>query len=443
VPTHWTYDACEPGDHLFQGDVIARSEPLLQVLRLVHDHFADPKYLAFLVITQTCDLVPRKKARCKAKHINLAVIRSLEDLVPDLFTELGGTDVNGVYTQESKEEARQMLERILNQNEQAHGMFYLHPDGDVGIAVPAVSLLRVSIALRSHEHYGLLRESRCGRLSTEYRNKLGWLTGNLFSRVDTRDWPDHEGGAEEIKRLIVGFLDGSSLPTENIWAPLAWIQAARRNNVELGNLPRDQIYPKLQEHAPASPSETVIARVRDIGSRVLDQIGDDDLKELGDRLTGNIAYSILICERVSDIAISLFGDGSPQVATLSTHLRDDGAFGNALYTTVAEAITRFSRRRGARDLTICLADFAGALLLSDAAVQRAVSFVTTFEDLDVERINDFMGLLRAERPSAPIVDFVRSLAHEVMHGSFIKRLISRLDNDQTVRAALKEPSRRL
>jgi hypothetical protein len=54
------------------------------VLQLVHNHFADPKYLAFIVLTQTCDLVVRKKA-CKAKHISLAVIRPLSALVPSFL----------------------------------------------------------------------------------------------------------------------------------------------------------------------------------------------------------------------------------------------------------------------------------------------------------------------------------------------------------------------
>src|SRR5207247_8080250 len=97
---------------------------------------------------------------------------------------------------------QQFLERVINQNEQAHGLFYLHPDADVGIAVPAAAMLRVSISLRSREHYNVLKAARCGRLRAEFRNKLGWLTGNLYSRVDTPDWADEDGGAEASKALI-------------------------------------------------------------------------------------------------------------------------------------------------------------------------------------------------------------------------------------------------
>lgn len=210
---HWTYSKVEAEDDLFQGDIIARSEPLLDLFRRVHRHFCDEKYLAFLITTQTCDLVRRGPKACKTKYINLAVIRSLDDLVPALFKEICGTDLKGIYLEESKYEARQLLSRIINQNEQAHGFFYLHPDADAGIAVPAIALLRVSIALRSGEHYDLLCKERCGRITTEYRYKLGWLAGNLYSRIDTPDWSDQEGGTPRpMKRSTAS------------WAAPIWIK---------------------------------------------------------------------------------------------------------------------------------------------------------------------------------------------------------------------------
>ena len=85
---HWTYSKVEEEDDLYQGDIIARSERLLDLFRRVHRHFCDEKYLGFLITTQTCDLVRRGLKACKTKHINLAVIRSIDDLVPDRAEEL-------------------------------------------------------------------------------------------------------------------------------------------------------------------------------------------------------------------------------------------------------------------------------------------------------------------------------------------------------------------
>src|SRR5205807_2422402 len=45
----------------------------------------------------------------------------------------------------------ELLERIINQNEQTLGLFYLEPDGDLKLAVGAVALLRVTIVLLQPE----------------------------------------------------------------------------------------------------------------------------------------------------------------------------------------------------------------------------------------------------------------------------------------------------
>jgi hypothetical protein len=99
VPTHWTYRTFKRNDDLFQGDIIAR-EPLLKVLGQIHAYFCDPKYLVFIIVTQTCDLVLRGGG-CKARHISLAVIRSLA-LLPDVLPELCGEIVPGVFRADSK-----------------------------------------------------------------------------------------------------------------------------------------------------------------------------------------------------------------------------------------------------------------------------------------------------------------------------------------------------
>ena len=81
----------------------------------------------------------------------------------------------------------------MNQNEQALGLFYLYPDEEVRIAEHSCRhCLQVSVALRAKEHYASLHDARCGRLAAEFQGKLGWLMGNLFSRVGTKDWPKRE-----------------------------------------------------------------------------------------------------------------------------------------------------------------------------------------------------------------------------------------------------------
>lgn len=115
--------------------------------------------------------------------------------------------------------ANDLIDRIINQNEAALGIFYLHPEASIGIAESSIVLLRVSIALRAAEHYDTLVAARRGRLHPEFANKLGWLCGNLHSRVGIRDWKENEEDqkmASEIKRTMLDDGDG---PTRVVEGP--------------------------------------------------------------------------------------------------------------------------------------------------------------------------------------------------------------------------------
>ncbi len=88
---------------------------------------------------------------------------------------------------------------------------YLKVETDAGIVTPSVIMLRISIALR-REHYDLLCQARCGRLSAEYANKLGWLSGNLYSRIATPDWEDQEHDKDASAKLAKAYLNRITQP---------------------------------------------------------------------------------------------------------------------------------------------------------------------------------------------------------------------------------------
>jgi len=186
MPTHWTYAEFTEECDLWQGDILSPTPELRSVFDEVHPHFSDNKYLAFMIITQTCDLV-RRNDQCSAKYINVAVVRSLSQVLPSLIDTVCASLSSLVYSEEHRNRVHDLLARIFNQNEQKHGLFYLYPDGDIGIGEGAVAFLRVSVAFRC-QHYELMRKSRSGRLKEPFAHKLGWLVGNLYSRVGTQDW---------------------------------------------------------------------------------------------------------------------------------------------------------------------------------------------------------------------------------------------------------------
>ena len=430
---HWTYCPVGEEDDLFQGDIIARSEPLLEVFRDVHRHFCAEKYLAFLVITQTCDLVRRGARACKTKHINLAVIRSLDDLVPDFFQEMCGTGIEGVYLEETKYEAKQFLTRVINQNEQAHGIFYLHPDADAGIAVPAVALLRVSIALRSHEHYDTLRRERCGRIANEYRNKLGWLAGNLYSRIDTPDWSDHKGGESQAEEMINGFLDGANLARPNVWVKGSWVESARKQRVDLAELPREAVFERLQAFEPSPPMPTVIGRVRELTAKTLLQLRNEHIAEIVARVKASAPYRALLADRAYRIALELFGDPL-HAAMLFGRLGTEPGFESAIPFAIESAVTSYQAHRGQKDLTTLIGCFAATPLFPPASIEELRKAADPPEAVGAEA---FAARFAGELPSPAMVEVVQGIAREATMPTLIDRLIKRLENDRDFTAVFR------
>jgi hypothetical protein len=281
-PSHWTYRSFDPAGDLQQGDIIRRSPALLAVLSEVLSHFCDERYTAFLVVTQSCDLVKRNEEVCKAEYVNLCVIRELEPLLPTLLESCCGAGIPGVFDSERRLYAEQLLKRVVNQNEQTRGLFYLHPDADVGIATASVALLRVSIALR-RDHYRILQECRCGRLGPEYAAKLGWLTGNLYSRVATPDWEDQEKDESASTKQAQSLLRRISRPNDENWVSAKWLKAAREKNVDLNNISVERFRSTLAEHAPRDLFAVVLESVQRVGNGVIVPLSRRFFRTLAER----------------------------------------------------------------------------------------------------------------------------------------------------------------
>jgi len=295
-PTHFTYAIIDTTDgDLQQGDIIQPSVELKSLLKDAHPHFMDKKYIAFFVLTQTCDLVRREGKPCRTKYINLAVIRPLVDILPTLLdgtcekVEIGDQLVPGVYTSETKQKAEQRLERILNQNAQVEGVFYLHPDAGVEITEHCVALLQVSVAIRAYEHYDKLTRARSGRLNEQFQSKLGWLIGNLFSRIATQD-----GEREHQNRLITEFLveKNNTLGCTFRWIPRQKARTARRQNLDITGKTIDEVADLIKE-MPSHPRELAVETVLTTIKSIMPYTSGDELDTLKNRLMADAVFGTL------------------------------------------------------------------------------------------------------------------------------------------------------
>lgn len=282
MATHWTYAPFDHFDEIEQGDILRPTEGLKGVFAEVHPHFNNEKYLGFMIATQSCDLV-RRNGSSKASYISLAVIRPLAQVIRKVLSHVITPVGEGVFKNGDKREAKRLVSRLLNQNEQGLGLFFLYPDADAGIGEAAVAFLRVTVALRA-DHYEALREARCGRLTPEFRAKLGWLIGNLYVRPATEDWQDREGGKKQFDGLIRDYL------TDARWLDDDVVAQARDAGVDIS-----QATPELlKELRPPSKLERALGVIRSEVSRVAPSLSSSDLDKVVNLLRNNGKFTKLL-----------------------------------------------------------------------------------------------------------------------------------------------------
>lgn len=198
---------------LMQGDILAQTPALQGVLREAHSYYADA-YSFFVVVTQSCDLVRRGK-KPKARYISIAAVRSLRLVVE---RHLAACEVVhnqtplGIYRSTERVRTEQMLERLINNEEK--GFFFLRRDSHPSIKEDMVAFLALSVALKA-DHYDALLAAKVAQLDPLFSAKLGWLVGNMYSRVATPDLEEKGRGAEKK-----AFLDE--------WlGPITWVSNLR------------------------------------------------------------------------------------------------------------------------------------------------------------------------------------------------------------------------
>ena len=86
----------------------------------------------------------------------------------------------------NKNGLKNFLERLFNNNES--GYFYLHNEPTMGFSESCCAMLALSIPLRADLHYKDCLDARVLSLEGTFRDKLGWLVGQMYSRVGTQDW---------------------------------------------------------------------------------------------------------------------------------------------------------------------------------------------------------------------------------------------------------------
>lgn len=197
-------------DTLEQGDVLKRTDDLLAVIGKYHPYYAaNDKNKFFIVLTQSCDLV-RRDGPCSARYLSLAPTRLLELIVSHEFEDrLENVEVGSqpFGTHKAKASIEQFLARLFNNNEPP--FFFFPAQHEIGIYGDMCGILALPISLKP-EHYETLLAAKITGITDVFQAKLGWLIGQMYSRVGTKDLP-----AEVLSRKVSDHTEGAAVWVED------------------------------------------------------------------------------------------------------------------------------------------------------------------------------------------------------------------------------------
>jgi hypothetical protein len=273
---HFTYLAAN-GNTLLQGDVLSKTPELKNVLKEVHPHYLQDDYTHFLVLTQSCDLVRRDASTCKARYLTLAGVRPLSLVLRREIATLQGHTIDStanVCSVQRKTTMRSFLERLFNNNNADY--FYLHPEPTLGFYDSSCAFLRLSISLRTRDHYEKCLNARLLSLREAFRAKLGWLTGNVYSRVATEDWVPDRCSKAEFDALIDKTLDELCQ-----WVDGERLAAARKEakrNPDILRQSREQLREYISSKVVPTKRQAVFDQMVEI-TRELELVKDERVAE--------------------------------------------------------------------------------------------------------------------------------------------------------------------
>jgi hypothetical protein len=344
----------------------------------------------------------------------------------------------GVFTKERRADAEEFLHRVLNQNEQVDGWVYLHPDADVGIGESAVAMLRISISLRAAEHYDMLREARCGRLATEYRNKLGWLKGNLYSRIDTTDWAETDSGDDGERAIIKDLLNTRIAERPPLWVPSTWIAEAKKK-IKLTDVPAGELEQVLRELAPKPSLDVALGEVKRVVNHMLDEFTDKPVAAFKAVIDSDLAIMPLLTrDAVVTIRDALQVPFDDRLWQFAESVSTDATLRGYVVATLKHAAESFIQRRGERKAGLFI-DFLAALspLAGDVAVRLMFLAEEVYGAEYLAKVDEVRTSILAVKWPLQLIAHLRTVVVASIQESVADLVAGRLTNSPLFKKSMK------
>jgi hypothetical protein len=189
-----------------------------------------------------------------------------------------------VLSAKSRNKISDFLQRLFNNNET--GYFYLD-SVDTELPADCAAFLNLSIAIKSDLHFATCLDAKILQLTDTFQAKLGWLVGQMFSRVGTPDWE-----AEALNRKVRAAVSDAAI----------WVDDAKIDAVEAAY--RDIAGGDVERIMTAAEVTSVVAKVPTRKQMVLGQAGvviaeflkndDAQVRKLVRRLESDSALTTLL-----------------------------------------------------------------------------------------------------------------------------------------------------
>lgn len=254
---HFTYQDVDR-INLSQGDILNKTQEIESILSEVHPHYQKLDYKYFIVLTQSCDLVRREGDSCKSNYITLAAVRSFQTYLTKetISFKKSNFEKGRIFDSKYRDKVYNKVEKLFNNNEPEY--FFISRDLSFGIEDDYVAFLKLSIAIKSELHYQACLNAKTAELRSEFKAKLGWLVGQMYSRVGTEDWAPNTLTQSDFRAKIEATLNS------NIYWIDSDVGKVLKKNMAIAGLSEDEIIEIAQEIKPQTKKDQLLASLAKI-----------------------------------------------------------------------------------------------------------------------------------------------------------------------------------
>lgn len=308
MATHYVYEGTPDPNMLNQGDVLQRTDELVDQIREFFPYYANhPDYKYFMLITQGCDLYRRDGRPCNAQYLTLAAVRPVQDamrleVTPDQKDWQQQTKVIGSRV---SNKLAMFMERLIDNN--VPGYFYLHRDPTANIHLTCCAFLPLTVSLRV-QHYDMCLRAKVAQLRETFQAKLGWLLGHMYSRVGTTEWNMHN--TPTVREQARHFIEENYVTIDDKQIDEGLADLKKQGQLPEPEAIREYIIAKKvlsrKEKFQARASDvltTTLQPINTIRKKAVYQVGQDQALRTG--IEGVLAQAGIVEDKRGDVANAL------------------------------------------------------------------------------------------------------------------------------------------